>query len=101
MEKEAVAQLASMVGWKQHLGHLTSGGTMANLEALWIAGQLAPDGVILASQQAHYTHERLCGVLRLAFESVAVDRRARISLDTLEQRLKQGGDVGIGGGRSA
>lgn len=91
MEKEAVAQLASMVGWKQHLGHLTSGGTMANLEALWIAGQLAPDGVILASQQAHYTHERLCGVLRLAFESVAVDRRARISLDTLEQRLKQGG----------
>ena len=91
MEKEAVAQLASMVGWKQHLGHLTSGGTMANLEALWISGQLAPQGVVLASQQAHYTHERLCGVLHLAFEPVAVDRQARMSLDALEQRLKQGG----------
>src|ERR1051325_9425247 len=30
MEKEAVAQLAGMFGWKAHLGHLCSGGTMAN-----------------------------------------------------------------------
>src|SRR5437773_11806584 len=40
MEKEAVAQLARMFGWATHLGHLCSGGTMANLEALWAAGQL-------------------------------------------------------------
>src|SRR5881394_304346 len=33
MEKEAVAALARMVGWETHLGHLCSGGTMANLEA--------------------------------------------------------------------
>src|SRR5579871_4023547 len=42
MEKEAVAQLAAMFGWDVHLGHLTGGGTMANLEALWIAGRLHP-----------------------------------------------------------
>ncbi|MDQ2978274.1 MAG: aspartate aminotransferase family protein, partial [Acidobacteriota bacterium] len=42
MEKEAVAELAAMFGWKTHLGHLTGGGTMANLEALWIAKQLRP-----------------------------------------------------------
>jgi len=40
MEKEAVGELAQMFGWSEHLGHLTSGGTMANLEALWVAGQL-------------------------------------------------------------
>ena len=34
MEKEAVAGIAKMFGWTKHLGHLTSGGTMANLEAL-------------------------------------------------------------------
>src|SRR5437667_7309626 len=39
MEKEAVAALAKMVGWEKHLGHLCGGGTMANFEALWIAGQ--------------------------------------------------------------
>src|ERR1700749_242687 len=40
MEKEAVAAIAEMFGWNVHLGHLTGGGTMANLEALWAAGQL-------------------------------------------------------------
>lgn len=93
MEIEAVHALASMVGWSTHLGHLTSGGTFANLEALWIAGQLAPGKTILASEQAHYTHHRICGVLQLAFDSVAVDIRGRMSLAALEARLQQG-DVG-------
>src|ERR1700704_2486331 len=64
MEKEAVAEIALMYGWKNFLGHLTGGGTMANLEALWIAKQLRP-GTLLASSQAHYTHRRIGGVLGL------------------------------------
>jgi tyrosine decarboxylase/aspartate 1-decarboxylase len=42
LEKEAVAEIAEMFGWQKFLGHLNGGGTMANLEALWVAGQLAP-----------------------------------------------------------
>jgi tyrosine decarboxylase / aspartate 1-decarboxylase len=93
MEKEAVAEIARMFGWKDHLGHLTGGGTMANLEALWVAGQLAPGRTILASEQAHYTHQRICGVLQLKFESIRCDDRARLDLDALEKRLSRG-DVG-------
>src|SRR6187431_2166361 len=70
MEKEAVADLARMFGWETHLGHLTSGGTMANLEALWIAGQPNPGAAVLASSQAHYTHGRISAVLKLPFENV-------------------------------
>src|SRR5206468_13055969 len=91
MEKEAVAALARMVGWETHLGHLCSGGTMANLEALWIAGQLHPGKTILASTQAHYTHQRIAGVLGLPFETVPVVRRGRMDLHALEQRLAAGG----------
>ena len=40
MEVEAVKEIAAMFGWKEFLGHLTSSGTFANLEALWMAGQL-------------------------------------------------------------
>src|SRR5687768_1416304 len=68
MEKEAVAELARMFGWDRFLGHLCGGGTMANLESLWIAGKLNPGGAILASQQAHYTHRRISEVLGLRFE---------------------------------
>ncbi|MEX1993229.1 MAG: aminotransferase class I/II-fold pyridoxal phosphate-dependent enzyme [Steroidobacteraceae bacterium] len=91
MEKEAVAGIARMFGWDTHLGHLTGGGTMANLEALWVAGQLRPDAVVLASSQAHYTHHRISGVLKLPFESVRCDRFARMDLNALEDRLKRGG----------
>ena len=90
MEVEAVQEIAAMFGWQTHLGHLTSSGTFANLEALWIAGQLAPGKTILASDQAHYTHRRISGVLHLPFEAVATDSCGRMSLDALEWRLAQG-----------
>ncbi len=91
MEKEAVADIARMFGWETHLGHLTGGGTMANLEALWIAGELKPGATVLASSQAHYTHGRISGVLKLPFESVPVDRSGRMDLAALERRLQAGG----------
>ncbi len=91
MEKEAVAEIAALFGWKTHLGHLTSSGTIANLEALWISGQMKPDATLLASDQAHYTHSRISGVLKIPFESVATDRFARMDLNALEDRLRHGG----------
>ena len=91
MEKEAVAEIARMFGWDTHLGHLTSGGTMANLEALWIAGELKPGATVLASSQAHYTHGRISAVLKLPFESVPADRFGRMDVAALEERLGAGG----------
>jgi len=91
MEKEAVGALARMVGWDTHLGHLCSGGTMANLEALWIAGQLHPGQTVLASTQAHYTHQRIAGVLGISFETIPVDARGRMDAPALERRLAAGG----------
>ncbi len=90
MEKE-VAAMAKMFGWNTHLGHLCSGGTMANLEALWVAGNLRPGATILASEQAHYTHQRISSVLGLRFESIPCDRFGRLALDALKPRLAQGG----------
>ena len=121
MEMEAISELAAMFGWAapDYLGHLTSSGTIANLEALWIAGRtaegpgtegprtkgpgtkgLGTKGLgtkgrrrIVGSEQAHYTHERISGVLRLNYESVPADCRGRIDLDALETELRKG-DVG-------
>ena len=89
MEKEAVAQLAHMFGWDTHLGHLCSGGTMANLEALWIAKCLAPGRTILASSQAHYTHQRICGVLGIPFETVPCDNRGRMDIHALKSAVQK------------
>jgi tyrosine decarboxylase/aspartate 1-decarboxylase len=93
MEVEAVRDIANMFGWSLYLGHLTSGGTFANLEALWVAGQLAPGKRIVASEQAHYTHNRISAVLGLPYTSIAADAHGRMDLAALESALQQG-DVG-------
>ena len=93
MEKEAVAQIAAMFGWDTHLGHLTGGGTMANLEALWVAGQLKPGKRIAASGQAHYTHERIGGVLKLPFVKIPTGNRGRMDIVPLEREAERG-DIG-------
>jgi glutamate/tyrosine decarboxylase-like PLP-dependent enzyme len=90
MEKEVVAQIAQMFGFETPLGHLTAGGTIANLEALWIAREESP-GVTLASSDAHYTHARMSGVLGTRFEAVAAARDGRMDLDALKARLEAGG----------
>jgi glutamate/tyrosine decarboxylase-like PLP-dependent enzyme len=95
MEIEAVAHIAQMFRWQapDFLGHLTSSGTIANLEALWVAGQMNPGKRIIGSSQAHYTHQRISAVLKLPYASVPVDSRGRMDLDALESELKKG-DVG-------
>ena len=104
MEVEAVKEIAEMFGWKEFLGHLTSSGTFANLEALWMAGQLnegpGTKGLgtkgrkrIVGSEQAHYTHQRISAVLKLEYASVATDERGRMSLEALDDELRKG-DVG-------
>ncbi len=93
MEIEAVAEIAGMFGWTEFLGHLTSGGTMANLEALWVAGQTSAGKRIVGSEQAHYTHQRISSVLKLEYGSVASDALGRMRLSALEDELRKG-DVG-------
>lgn len=90
MEKEAVAEIALMFGWKEHLGHLTSSGTFANLEALWVAGNIHPKKKIAASELAHYTHERISQVLGQKFQKIQCDKRGEMDLKKLETQLKKG-----------
>jgi glutamate/tyrosine decarboxylase-like PLP-dependent enzyme len=94
MEKEAVAELAAMFGLAEpNLGHLTASGTIANLEALWVARELHPDKGVAYGANAHYTHERMCQVLRMPGQRVAADGHGRIDLDALDAACARG-DVG-------
>jgi glutamate/tyrosine decarboxylase-like PLP-dependent enzyme len=91
MEQEAVAALAGALGRPGALGHLTSSGTIANLEALWVARELRPDAAILVGENAHYTHLRMCEVLGARAETLPQDARGRLDPDALERRLAAGG----------
>ncbi len=94
MELEAVAELAAMLGLPEaHLGHLTSGGTVANLEALWVARELRPGTRVVCGDNAHYTHARMCEVLGVVATSVPSDPTGHLDLDAAEAECRRG-DVG-------
>jgi glutamate/tyrosine decarboxylase-like PLP-dependent enzyme len=91
MEREAVAALAEMFGFgEHHLGHLTGGGTVANLEALFVARESHPGRGVAFSAESHYTHARMCHVLGMAGHAVPVDAVGRMDLDALEALLARG-----------
>jgi glutamate/tyrosine decarboxylase-like PLP-dependent enzyme len=90
MEKEVVAQLAGMFGLATHLGHLTTSGTIANLEALYVARELHPGSGVAYSEEAHYTHGRMCGVLGVEGIPVGVDAAGRLDLAALDDLLATG-----------
>ncbi len=93
MEVEAVGQLADMIGFRTHLGHLTSSGTIANLEALFVARSIHPGRGVAFSDQAHYTHGRMCHLLCMDAHPVGSDTAGRIDLDQVED-LARGGVIG-------
>jgi glutamate/tyrosine decarboxylase-like PLP-dependent enzyme len=91
MEREVVADLAHMVGFQDaHLGHLSASGTIANLEALWIARSIHPDKAIAISDQAHYTHGRACELLGVDAVVVPTDASGRMHLGELDRALETG-----------
>ncbi|MBU6243956.1 MAG: aminotransferase class V-fold PLP-dependent enzyme [Actinomycetales bacterium] len=90
MEKEIMARLAGMFGMAEHLGHLTSSGTIANLEALWVARQSHPGKAIAYSADAHYTHSRMCQVIGVDGIAIAADDAGRMDLADLERHLSTG-----------
>lgn len=91
MEKEVVARLATMLGFPEDaLGHLTGGGTVANLEALFVARELHPGKAILISEDAHYTHTRMAHLLGLETVTMRSDGAGRMDPGDVERALRAG-----------
>lgn len=88
MEAECIDALASSMGFPTWLGHLTSSGTIANLEALWVARQLHPDRIVVFSDQAHYTHARMCELLKIKYAVMPSHPDGSMNLDGLRPHLK-------------
>jgi glutamate/tyrosine decarboxylase-like PLP-dependent enzyme len=94
LEVEVVEELRAMFGVRAPaLGHLTSSGTIANLEALWVARELTGGRRVVHSAGAHYTHGRMCQVLGVEATAVPATPEGRIDLDAVEAECARG-DVG-------
>ncbi|MDZ7373683.1 MAG: aminotransferase class I/II-fold pyridoxal phosphate-dependent enzyme [candidate division KSB1 bacterium] len=89
MELEVVDDLKRMLGFDRGWGHLTSGGTLANMEAMWAVRDTLREGTVVFSAGSHYSWKRICSVLRIrSWREIPVDRNYRLDLDALESVLR-------------
>lgn len=88
LEKEAVDEIAKMIGYKNYLGHLTSSGTLANLEGLWISRMVNPKSNFAICENAHYTHTRLSQILGFKYAIVRMNDRGQMDIDHLSKIAK-------------
>jgi glutamate/tyrosine decarboxylase-like PLP-dependent enzyme len=89
MEMEVISMLLKFIGFQEGWGHLTSGGSLANLEALWVVRDFYPEGTVYFSEVSHYSWKRICKILNIKkFKEVPVDRNFRIDLSKLEDEFK-------------
>ncbi|MGE5456883.1 MAG: pyridoxal phosphate-dependent decarboxylase family protein, partial [Methanococcaceae archaeon] len=90
MEMEVVDLMLKFTGFEQGWGHLTSGGSLANMEALWVARDYYPECYVCFSEVSHYSWKRICKILAIKdFCEIPVDKNLRMDLNLLEKELKE------------
>lgn len=110
IEKIVADFMAQSIGYdKSSCGHLTSGGTLANLTAMLAARKAkAPTNVwvnghkerlaIMVSAEAHYCIDRAARIMGLGdagILKIPVDKNYKIRIDLLEDHLKQATQKGL------
>lgn len=88
MELEVVDQIVAMLGFDAAVGHLTSSGTIANLEAMWIAREVHPDRAIACSRAAHYNYARIARLIGVRLVEVPCRADETIDPDALRTVLE-------------
>jgi glutamate/tyrosine decarboxylase-like PLP-dependent enzyme len=97
IEGDAVQALCEIFGWKGGTGHLTSGGTVANLEGLLrmrsqIPKDQWPQMKLLTSSAAHYSWKKNMKIMGLgdsALIEVPLDSQGRMSVTALASLLQK------------
>lgn len=95
IEREAISDLAKMVSFspRSARGHFTSGGTVANLEAIYRAKRLAGKKklIVMVAPNTHYSWPKLARLIGLKSSQIMtqeLDRYGRVDLNSLRKSLK-------------
>ena len=90
LEVEVTEMLMRMCGYREGWGHLTSGGSLANTEALWAIRDFYDNNrTVYFSSVCHYSWKRICKILQIKnFHEVPADGNFHLDLNYLEDKLK-------------
>jgi tyrosine decarboxylase/aspartate 1-decarboxylase len=89
LEQEVVRDLAELLNCKNGVGFVVSGGTEANLMALWAARNRANVGnpEVIVPESAHFSFQKICNVLGLKLIPAGLDSAFRVKPREVEKLI--------------
>jgi len=81
LEKEVVDAMAGMLHGKDLSGSIVSGGTEANITALWVARNITRKRKVLFPRSAHFSFQKACDLLALEGVVIPLTEDFTIDLD--------------------
>lgn len=99
LEDEAVAQLGALLNGRNIGGHIVSGGTEANITALWIARNSTGKREVIFPRSAHFSFLKACDILDM--KPISIPLTDDFTVDTDKAARAVGKDtaavIGIAG----
>jgi len=91
LEQETVSMLGSLLSNPKTAGSIVSGGTEANILALWAARNLAKKerGEVIVPVSAHYSFEKAADLLNLKLIKVELNPNFQIDVKAAEEAITQ------------
>jgi len=89
LEQETISMLGSLLSNSQASGNIVSGGTEANIIALWAARNLAKkgNGEVIVPISAHYSFDKASDLLNLKLIKIKLNNCYQIDLKAAEQAI--------------
>jgi len=90
LEKEIIEWFGKLLKNKKTAGYVTTGGTEANIVALFVAKKTYPKKrEILVPESAHYSIQRAADLLDLKIEYIPLDRDFKVDVPEIENRINK------------
>jgi len=89
LEEMVIAQLAELFHGKTFAGHMTTGGTEANITALWLARKLSGKTEVVFPKSVHFSIKKAIDLLGLTPVEVELDQSYRLSVDDVKDKLTE------------
>jgi tyrosine decarboxylase/aspartate 1-decarboxylase len=101
LEQEAIAMIGSLLSKPDASGYIVSGGTEANLMAMWIARNLArkdrPE--VIVPESAHFSFDKAANLLGLKLVKIGLDENFQVKTKDVRETINRNtvAIVGIAG----
>jgi tyrosine decarboxylase/aspartate 1-decarboxylase len=87
LESRAIAQIAGLIGMEGALGNIVTGGTEANVLAMWAARNLKKKKKVILPETAHFSLDKACNLLGLEIVRAVVDEHKCTDINDVESKV--------------